>query len=164
MGIERSWKAASEAQIVLYLIDASIGVLRYDSQILSKLDPASTLIVGNKQDLMQDTQKRYPGWIYLSVKTSEGFEALYNTLRERVRGFSPEEAGVTMALNHRQMKCCEDVEEKLRQVQEALNSRLPLDVVTLSLTEALQKLDELQGRNSMEDVLTQVFSRFCVGK
>lgn len=164
MGIERSWKAASEAQIVLYLIDASVGVLRYDSQILSKLDPGNTITIGNKQDLMQADQKRYPGWIYLSVKTHQGFNILYEAIRDRIRSFSPEDSGVTIALNHRQIACCAAMEAKLQDVQEALSSNLPLDIVTLPLTEALQKLDELQGRNTMEDVLTEVFSQFCVGK
>ncbi|MEM0950668.1 MAG: tRNA uridine-5-carboxymethylaminomethyl(34) synthesis GTPase MnmE [Cyanobacteria bacterium P01_H01_bin.74] len=164
MGIERSWKAASEAHIVLYLVDASVGVLRYDTQILSKLDPGSTIAVGNKKDLMLDHQKKYGGWVYLSVKTQEGIPDLLNALKSKIQTLSPEESGVILALNERQIACCIAMEEKLQEAKEALDSELPLDLVTLPLTQSLKKLDELQGRDTTEDVLGEVFARFCVGK
>jgi len=164
MGIERSWQAASEAQIVLYLIDAPIGLLRYDTQILSKLDPRTTIVIGNKKDLLPKGHKVYANWIYASVKTREGLREIYEALQEKIRALSPEEDNMTISLNQRQIRCCEQVQENLLQAQEAIQSTLPLDVATLPLTDALRKLDELMGRDTTEEVLTNVFQRFCVGK
>ncbi len=164
MGIERSWQAASEAQIVIYLIDCSVGLLRYDTQILSKLEASNTLVVGNKKDLLRAGQKSYPNWIYVSVKTREGMDEIYAALQEKIRALSHEDTGLTISLNQRQVKCCFEVEECLKQAQQAIYSTLPLDVVTLPMTEALRKLDELMGRDTTEEVLTNVFQQFCVGK
>jgi tRNA modification GTPase len=164
MGIERSWQAASEAQIVLYLIDTSVGLLRYDTQILSKLDPQTTIVVGNKKDLLTAGHKIYSNWVYVSVKTRDGMNDIYEAIKQKIRGFAPEEEGFTISLNQRQLKCCEEVEERLYHAREALQSTLPLDLATLPMTEALRKLDELMGRDTTEEVLSNVFQRFCVGK
>jgi tRNA modification GTPase len=164
MGIERSWQAASEAQIVLYLVDTSVGLLRYDTQILSKLDPQTTIVVGNKKDLLTVGHKTYANWIYVSVKTRDGMNEIYAALQQKIRAFSHEDDGFTLSLNERQIRCCEEVEERLRVAHEAIHSTLPLDVVTLPMTEALRKLDELMGRDTTEEVLTNIFERFCVGK
>lgn len=164
MGIQRSWQAATEAQIVIYLIDCSVGLLRYDLQILSKLEASNTIVVGNKKDLLRPDQRVYPNWAYVSVKTREGMDAIYEALQEKIRSFSHEDTGLTISLNQRQIKCCIEVEECLSQAQEAIQSTLPLDVVTLPMTEALRKLDELMGRDTTEEVLTSVFQQFCVGK
>lgn len=164
MGIERSWQAASEAQIVLYLIDTSVGLLRYDTQILSKLDPQTTIVVGNKKDLLTPNHKVYSNWVYVSVKTRDGMNDIYAALQQKIRAFSHEDDGFTLSLNERQIRCCEEVEERLRVAHEAIHSTLPLDVVTLPMTEALRKLDELMGRDTTEEVLSNIFERFCVGK
>lgn len=164
MGIQRTWQAASEAHVVLYLVDVSVGLLRYDTQILSRLDPATTVVIGNKKDLLPLGHRQYANWLYLSVRTREGIEDIHNKLREKILGFSHDETGLTVSLNHRQIKCCVEVEERLRNAREALYADLPLDVVTVPLTEALRKLDELMGRDTAEEVLTSVFQQFCVGK
>lgn len=164
MGIERSWQAASEAQIVMYLIDVSVGLLRYDSQILAKLDPQNTIIIGNKKDLLPASQKIYSNWLYVSVKTRQGINSVYEALQDKIRQLSQDDSGMTISLNQRQLKCCIEVEEKLKDAQEALYSTLPLDLITLPLTEALQKLGELMGRDTTEEVLTHIFQKFCVGK
>lgn len=164
MGIERSWQAASEAQLVLYLIDCSVGLLRYDTQILSKLEASTTIVVGNKKDLIRSGQKIYPNWVYVSVKTREGMDELYEALRQKIQAFSHEDTEVIFSLNQRQVQCCEAIETSLIHAREALYSTLPLDLVTLPMTEALRKLDELMGRDTTEEVLTSVFQQFCVGK
>jgi tRNA modification GTPase len=164
MGIERTWQAANEAQIVLYLIDAPNGLLRYDTQILAKLDPQTTIVIGNKKDLLPLGHKIYANWIYASVKTREGLNEIFQALQHKIRSLSPEDEHMSISLNQRQLHCCEHVQEHLMHAREAIHTTLPLDVVTMPLTDALRKLDELMGRDTTEEVLTYVFQRFCVGK
>jgi tRNA modification GTPase len=165
MGIERSWQAASEAQIVLYLIDTSVGLLRYDHQVLSRLNLENTIIVGNKVDIRRPDSKMYADWVYVSARTGEDIQALLELLGRKVRHITHEESGMGLSLNQRQVACCQAVEECLRQAAVALdNPSTPLDIVTVPLTDALRKLDELLGRDTGEEVLTRVFQQFCVGK
>jgi tRNA modification GTPase len=131
---------------------------------LSKLDPRTTIVVGNKKDLLPRGHKVYANWIYASVKTREGMSEIFEALQQKIRALSPEDDNMAISLNQRQIRCCEQVHENLLQAQEAIRSTLPLDVVTLPMTDALRKLDELMGRDTTEEVLTNVFQRFCVGK
>lgn len=164
MGIERSWQAASEAQVVLYLIDASVGMLRYDAQVLSRLDADNTIVIGNKKDLVPASNTR-PDWIYISARTGEGLDTLIEAIRGKIRSLTPEETGMSVALNQRQIACCDGIEECLAQGGEVLeNPALPLDLVTVPLTDALRQVDELMGRDTGEEVLSSVFAQFCVGK
>lgn len=164
MGIERSWQAAHEAHFIFYVIDASLGLLRYDAQILARLDPQTTLIIGNKKDLIE-SHKPHPGWFYISARTGEGLEEIYRELERMIREMAQEDTGFSLSLNQRQVACCEAVEESLRAAHEALSQPVtPLDIVTVPITEALGKLDELMGRDTAEEVLTSVFAQFCVGK
>ena len=164
MGIARSWQAAEEAQVILYLVDASVGLLRYDRQVLSRLDSEATLVVGNKRDLLNG-RSAPDGWIMLSARTGEGMEALYDALRRRIHRISPEDADVVLSLNRRQIECCQAIQRSLMQTADDLgNVHTPLDVVTIPLTEALRTLDELMGRDTSEEVLSRVFQQFCVGK
>ncbi len=164
MGIERSWQAAEAAHFIFYVVDATVGLLRYDTQILSRLDPRTTLIIGNKKDLIADL-KPHPGWYYISARTGEGIEAIHTELERMIRNQASEDTGVSLSLNQRQVACCEAVAESLHVAWEALaNPATPLDIVTIPLTEALGKLDELMGRDTAEEVLSSVFSQFCVGK
>lgn len=165
MGIERSWQAASEAQIVLYLIDTSVGLLRYDHQVLSRLNPENTIIVGNKNDIRRPGSKVFVEWIYVSARTGEDIQALIALLGEKVRSITHEESGVSLALNRRQVMCCRGVEECLLQARATLEDpAMPVDIVTVPITDALRRLDELMGRDTAEEVLTHVFQEFCVGK
>lgn len=164
MGIERSWQAADAAQLVIYMVDATTGLQPYDTQILEKLDPNTTLMVANKNDLA-NTQTTGENWLSLSTRTGNGMDTLLSVLREKIRAITHEETGMALALNQRQLTCCEAVIEALRHARHALHDpHLPIDLVTVPLTDALRKLDELMGRDTTEEVLTSVFNQFCVGK
>jgi tRNA modification GTPase len=165
MGIERSWQAASEANLVLYLIDTSVGLLRYDHQVLSRLNPDNIIIVGNKNDIRRADSKVYPDWIYISARTGEDIQKLMDMLAEKVRNITHEESDLGISLNDRQIACCHALEKCLLQAYKALdNDGMPIDIVTVPITDALRKIDELMGRDTSEEVLSEVFKRFCVGK
>jgi tRNA modification GTPase len=165
MGIERSWQTASEANIVLYLIDSSVGLLRYDQQVLARLNPENVIVVGNKSDIRRVDSKTYADWVYISARTGEDVQKLLELLAEKVRLITHEESDLGLSLNARQIICCQGLEASLLQAYKALDDEgMPLDIVTVPMTEALMKLDELMGRDTSEEVLSEVFKQFCVGK
>ncbi len=163
LGIERSWQAATEAQAVLYIYDATLGLQAEDRHVLDKLKHPACQLVANKID--QITTPLEVDGLPLSAMTGQHLDHLFQWLESQIAHQTGEEGQSTLSLNHRQRHCLEEIYQQLRHAQETLrNPSYPLDLVTVPITEALRKLDELMGRDTAEEVLSSVFSQFCVGK
>lgn len=164
MGIERSWQAADDAHAIIYVYDATIGLSNEDRRILDKLPHPGKLIAANKTDQLNG--KRLPDeHLALSVIEGSGLSAIYDWLEAQVTACQPESDLSGISLNQRQLACISAVRDNLEQAAETLaQAHLPLDLVTIPFTEALRQLDRLMGRDTTEEVLDEVFSRFCVGK
>lgn len=170
MGIERSWQAAEEAEAVLYVYDVGVGLGEEDLRILARLEqsPAQGHVVrvANKVDQAATGFIVPEGTLSVSAARGQGLAGIFGWLEQVVGGWQSEQAGeAAVSLNYRQLGCLAAVRENLEQAREDLrDAALPIDLVTVPLTEALRKLDELMGRDTAEEVLTSVFSQFCVGK
>ncbi|MBY0402778.1 MAG: tRNA uridine-5-carboxymethylaminomethyl(34) synthesis GTPase MnmE [Cyanobacteria bacterium] len=192
IGIERTWQAAQEADAILYVYDVTQGLQSLDESILQKLHsssgyfsepckssasssvpPVPVLILANKLDQLE-TSAILPslgeGIRGISVKTGEGLPEVFQWLESVINGLTAQAKTadsqlMALSLNQRQQGClrafCSHIHETLDVLQ---GKHLPIDVATVPLTDALKKLDELTGRDTNEEVLTQVFSQFCVGK
>ncbi len=164
LGIERSWQAADDAQAVIYVYDATVGLGDEDRRILEKLPHPGRLIAANKIDRLNGSP-RSADHLALSAVHGTGIEAVYDWLKTQVDACGPEGDLLDISLNQRQLACIGAVRDNLEQAAETLGQpHLPLDLASLPLTEALRQLDRLMGRDTTEEVLDEVFSRFCVGK
>ncbi|MEB3206623.1 MAG: tRNA uridine-5-carboxymethylaminomethyl(34) synthesis GTPase MnmE [Vampirovibrionales bacterium] len=192
IGIERSWQAASEADLWLYVVDATACKNNHlndlDSetlQTLHALKPQTpTLIVMNQVDRLStpmacQTVSMPDEAIQLSATTGEGLGQVQTWICKHLElllteNSSPLEADATSELNRRQARLCltQRQSDTLRRAQTALlqaehtlaEFSLPLDIVTVSFSEGLHALGALLGTDSVEAVLDDVFSKFCVGK
>jgi tRNA modification GTPase len=167
MGIERSWQAAESAQAILYVYDVTQGLCAEDERILSRLPSARVLRLANKMDRANGHQPLSAQDRPVSAQSGQGLEGVLHWLEGQITADAQaaDEAALAIALNQRQRQCLASVRENLVHAQETLRSRhLPLDIVTVPLTDALRNLDALMGRDTAEDVLTSVFQQFCVGK
>jgi tRNA modification GTPase len=176
LGIERSWQAAHSAQAIVYLIDsttlAGLPVGHWpelDQDHLTHLPPTvPCLIVATKTDLLTPEQhKALPGVVLpLSSVTGQGMTDIWQWLDNTVQqglASAPQDRFIT--LNHRQTECLTEAMAQLKIAHSTLeHPALPIDVVTVPLSQALVHLDALTGFDTTEDVLEQVFRRFCVGK
>jgi tRNA modification GTPase len=174
LGIERTWLVADEAHLVLYLVEARqlIGLAEGvfpepDAEPITRLPQGTPrLMLANKSDLMADKPLLRADVMPISALTGEGMAELIAWLSRQIRQLAGGEAEADrVALNHRQTACLERMIESLMQAESDLaEPSLPLDVVTVPLTDALRQLDALMGRDTAEEVLDSVFSQFCVGK
>jgi len=163
LGIERTWQAATAAQAVIYVYDAGVGLRAEDKAALEKLPHDHLLTVANKSDLLNGklaTAKH----LHVSVKNGEGVSAVYRFLEE-IAGDPTLDMSAALMLNRRQEACLQGILENLALADETVREeKNPLDLLTVPLTDALLKIDELTGRDTREEVLDSVFSQFCVGK
>jgi tRNA modification GTPase len=163
-GIERTWRAAESANIALILVDSTRGISEKEASILNRLSKDTLKIwVHNKLDL-SDQQPRHmviqdQTHIFLSAKTGAGLDILKTTLFNLV-GYQSTGEGVFMA-RARHLKALEIVNNHL---QTAIDHIKFSEIVAEELKLAQGSLNSITGEFTPDDLLGEIFSRFCIGK
>lgn len=171
-GIVRSLRAAQQAYIILYLVDASQSEAEVASQLQQlglqvDLSQKQLLLIINKIDTVSTTPS-YPNTLVadtLSLSAREGthLELLKEKLVNLVaRNQAQEEAPLLTNLRH--YEALQRLSESLLHVQEGIDADLSADLVAIDLREALYYLGSVTGQVSSDEVLGSIFSRFCIGK
>ena len=164
MGIARTHQTLSRADLILLLLDASRGMTAGDEAILAGL-PAEIprLLVYNKADLLTvkatDNAETHGPFVFVSAKTGEGLEELLSKLLDAV-GWRDQESGSFMA-RERHLRALALAQTHLCQAQTVL-ATAELFAEELRLTQ--NALNEITGEFSSDDLLGEIFSRFCIGK
>jgi tRNA modification GTPase len=161
MGIARTWAAVGQAGIALLLVDSQHGLGTEERAIIEKLPAGITRItVHNKIDLSAEKPRCETGTeIWLSAKTGEGIDLLQVELL-RVAGWQPAGEGGFMA-RRRHLDALGRAQSHLRMVLE-LSGQLELQAEELRL--AQEALSDITGEFTPDDLLGEIFSRFCIGK
>lgn len=169
MGIKRAIAAAVQADIILYVHDAtrSFADALADMQALQdagvQLKGKHLWIVCNKMDL-PDAADPTPGYgIAVSSKLGTGLEKLRQAMVKAVSG-DMASANDTLLSNARHYDALGRADNALRQVAKGLADGMPADLVATDLRDALYHLGTITGEVSNDEVLGNIFSRFCVGK
>lgn len=161
MGIARTWQAVERADVALLLVDASHGVSEREAAILSRLPAIPRLTVHNKIDLAGDIARvsTVGDEVWLSAKSGLGVDLLRQRLRE-LAGWQAVGEGVFMARSRH----LEALRQATMHLAEA-RARLPeLDLFAEELRLAQNTLSTITGEFSADDLLGEIFSRFCIGK
>ena len=159
IGIEYSKQSADEADLVLFLYDASKGMNDDDKAILDLIKGKNHIVIANKSDLISEKQE---GIFYLSTRTKEGLDELKNQIKEVSYNFSLEDT--EFVTNKRQQDCLERCRESLVQALEAAKIHQLQDLISIDLKSALLFLDEITGEVITDDILNNIFDHFCIGK
>jgi len=163
-GIARTWRALENANVALLLVDAAHGITESEKSLLGRLPSFLPRVwVHNKIDLGPESPKfeERDGdtHIYLSAKTGAGMDLLRSQLLKLV-GWRPSGEGVFMA-RARHLLALEMVEKNL--AQSALLLTQP-ELLAEELRQAQESLNTITGEFTPDDLLGEIFSRFCIGK
>ncbi len=160
MGIERTWQAVERAGIALLLVDSQHGLGDPERAIISGLPQGiAHITVHNKIDLSGEPVRAGAREIWLSAKTGAGLDALRVELL-KLAGWQPAGEGGFMARS-RHLDALVRAQARLQLAQE-LPGRLELQAEELRLAQAV--LSEITGEFTPDDLLGEIFSRFCIGK
>lgn len=159
IGIEYSKQSADEADLVLFIYDASRGMDGEDKAILDLIKNKTHLIIANKCDLIQN---KIENAINISVETGLGIEDLKNKIKEIVCNFSSDDT--EFITNKRQQDCLEKCRESLTNALNAAKMNELQDLISIDLKSALLYLDEITGEVITDEILENIFSHFCIGK
>ena len=163
-GIARTWRALENANVALLLVDAAHGITETEKSILGRLPPVLPRVwVHNKIDLVADSPKcvEQDGdtHIHLSAKTGVGMDLLRSQLL-KLAGWQPSGEGVFMA-RARHLLALEMVEKNLAQSTLLLTQP---ELLAEELRQAQESLNSITGEFTPDDLLGEIFSRFCIGK
>lgn len=159
IGIEYSKQSADEADLILFLYDASKGLNEDDKTILDLIKDKNHIIIANKSDL---TETRNADTFYLSTVTKEGLDELKDKIKQTAYNFSLEDT--EFVTNNRQQDCLEKCRTSLIQALEAAKINELQDLISIDLKSALLFLDEITGEVITDDILNNIFDHFCIGK
>ncbi len=163
-GIRRSRAAMESSQWILLLADARVGWLPADQKILDSLDSARCTIIWNKLDLVEHPPHLPTGCkqISISARTGHGLEQLEQHLSASLGGVPPEASVFSARTRH--LQALEDCHEALLAGVRLLELAGPEELLAQSLREAAYALSRVTGEMGVEEILGEIFSRFCIGK
>lgn len=163
LGVERTQQSMRQADLILVLLDANKGITAQDEKILSELPTGiPRLLAFNKIDLIsadKSALNEEDGNIYLSVKTGAGMDVLRNQLL-RTLGWRDQESGAFMA-RARHLQALMQAKNHLALACEEVAR---VELFAEELRNAQQMLNEITGEFTSDDLLGEIFSRFCIGK
>jgi tRNA modification GTPase len=164
IGIQRAWREIHRADLALLVVDATVGISDADLKILSELpDGLKKINIFNKIDILGRQPAELQGTgvteIWLSAKTGQGLDLLRAALL-RCIGWQPTEEG-TFSARERHVRALRESEASLIR---ATNVSGSLELIAEELRLAQHSFAQITGKISADDLLGEIFSRFCIGK
>ncbi|OFI47613.1 tRNA uridine-5-carboxymethylaminomethyl(34) synthesis GTPase MnmE [Floricoccus penangensis] len=170
IGVERSRKALSEADLVLLVLNSGEKLTDQDLSLLELSQNSNRIIVLNKTDLPQEIETEKiaefdPNYIEISVLKDENVDKI----EEQINEMFFENAGIveqdaTYLSNTRHIALIEQALDSLKAVNDGLDMGLPVDLVQVDMTRTWEILGEITGDSAPDELITQLFSQFCLGK
>ncbi|MEN3042755.1 MAG: tRNA uridine-5-carboxymethylaminomethyl(34) synthesis GTPase MnmE [Fervidobacterium sp.] len=162
IGIEKALKEAEKSDIVIFLLDATTGFTENDEYISKIIKNERVLYVWNKVDV-GDKIVELGNNVKISAVTGDGIRELEERIIEMVTPLI-RDGELSHITSKRQLEYMKKVKLHLDKCINGLKNGLPLDIVSIDLRESLIILDEITGRSFKEDLIDNIFSKFCVGK
>lgn len=164
LGVERSYRAAADADLLLVVIDGAKELSTDDQAILAGADSAKHIVALNKSDLPQRRQSLNSSQVvHVSAVTGEGLDELAAAILEPFGNVDSEAAGLLITdSRHFDLLC--RAEQSLKDSRELLNQGASEELVLVGLHNALRFLGEITGETTADDILAEIFSTFCIGK
>lgn len=171
IGVERSKQVSKEADLILMLTDVYTGITKDDQAILESIQDKPIIYICNKIDLKKDFNEamvmkyfRKEAVVFISALEQRGIDELKIKMKEMIlKGQSGLNTQVTLS-NQRQKQALLYAIQSLNRVIEAIKQGMPEDCLAIDLHEAYGHLGMIVGDSLKEEIIDQLFSRFCLGK
>ncbi len=170
IGVEKAIDSAKDADLVLFVVDSSVPLDENDREIMELLKDKKTIVLLNKADLEQavdeDDLKNTAGHPVISVSAKE--EQGIDLLEDKIKGLFfqgglefNDEIYIT---NARHKAALEEARKSLEMVENSIEMQMPEDFFSIDLMNAYEALGRIIGESAGEDLVNEIFSKFCTGK
>lgn len=171
IGIEKSKKMAQDADLIIAIFDSSKDLDEDDLQILDLIKNKKNIIILNKIDLKtkineenEEIKKVSSNIIKISALNKIGIEELGNKISELFNLGQINFDNEMVITNVRHKNLISSAIKNLKQARIAIDEKMPLDIVTISIKNIISCMNEITGDNTSEDIINEIFSKFCLGK
>ena len=171
IGVERSRKALSESDLILLVLNQSEPLTREDEQLLEATKGLKRIVLLNKTDLPQKLEKEeLDQWLEdepvfaVSVAKNDGLDQLETAIADLFFGGQTGERDATYVSNTRHIALLEKASISLAEVVAGIEAGMPVDLVQIDMTRCWDYLGEVVGDSVQDELITQLFSQFCLGK
>lgn len=171
IGVEKSRRLLQDAELVICVVDGSEGLTAEDEEILQTASEKPCVIIVNKSDLEIDTtlqqlQERFgiDKVMPLSARTNEGIDRFAAWLKNYVYGSEGTLSDGVYVQNARHEELLRQALQSLQDAQRAAQERLPYDCIVIDVRNAIDLLGEITGDTVQDEIINEIFARFCIGK
>lgn len=170
IGVERSKKAVESADLVLLLLDSSRELSEEDKNLLEFTNGKKRIIILNKSDLGAKISREMIAEItdspiiVTSILQKENLNKLEEEIEKLFFSGIENSANQVMVTNQRQAGLLQKAKQSLFDVVSGVDDAMPLDLVQIDLKDAWDTLGEITGESAPDELITELFSQFCLGK
>ncbi|WP_303750655.1 tRNA uridine-5-carboxymethylaminomethyl(34) synthesis GTPase MnmE [Staphylococcus aureus] len=171
IGVERSRKALSQADLILFVLNNNEALTQEDYTLYEVVKNADVIVIVNKMDLEQNIDinevKDMIGdtpLIQTSMLKQEGIDELEIQIRDLFFGGEVQNQDMTYVSNSRHISLLKQARQTIQDAIDAAESGVPMDMVQIDLTRTWEILGEIIGETASDELIDQLFSQFCLGK
>ncbi len=166
IGVEKSLSLIKEADLVIVVLNNNEKLTKEDEEILEKTKNKPRIVVVNKIDLKPKLKlpKEVSNIVETSTIKNSGIEELKEKIKELFNIEQIKTKDYTYLSNSRQISLAKKAYKELKQAEEALENKVPIDLVEIDLKDAFDTLGEIIGETYSDEIIDNLFKNFCVGK
>ncbi len=171
IGINKSKEAADKADFVIVIIDSSKDLSQEDKEILNIVKNKKGVILLNKNDLVskinnEEIEKYSDGKQILSISAlnKEGIDKLFNVISNMYKFNEIEIDDSVTITNNRHKVAINNMIENVDKSIKTINDKMPIDIITINITNILTEIGKITGESVSEDIINEIFKKFCLGK
>jgi tRNA modification GTPase len=171
IGVERTKLAIEEAEVVIFVVDVSMPMTQEDYDILELIKGKKVIVVANKIDkgINEDVNKligifEQESIVKMSVKQKIGIEELEVKIKDLVYHGQASVSKNKMVTNIRHKDLLDKALDGVSRAMDGLKNGVPIDLLSVDIKEAWRRLGQITGDVVEEDIINEIFSKFCIGK
>ena len=165
IGIEKSIKKINDSDLILFVIDSSDSFDKEDEEVLDKIKDKKVLVVYNKIDLGKNKNKKLEKYDSIEMSTKNGdIEVLKDKIVELFNLNDIKNSDYTYISNARQIGLLNNCLNIINDIKKELKSDTPVDLMEINIKLLWETLGEITGSVYKDDLLDEIFSKFCLGK
>ena len=171
IGVKKALKLINEADLIIDIIDNSKELKKEDIEILEMLKQRKAIILLNKIDngdnhleKSKEIQETGKSIIKISTKTKQGIDELYKKILEMFKLNEIEIETGSMITNIRHKNQIHKAILAIEEAENVLEQEMPIDLISVPIKQSLEELSIITGENVTEDIISEIFSKFCLGK
>ncbi|MDD2401711.1 MAG: tRNA uridine-5-carboxymethylaminomethyl(34) synthesis GTPase MnmE [Clostridia bacterium] len=174
IGVEKTKEAIKNADLIIYIFDVMKGICEEDISNLNSLDKSKVIVLANKLDLLntnssikkEEINKRLDDYrvLFISATKKIGISELEYEIKDMFFDGKVEINDEATISNIRQKVALEKAHQSLQSASLSISKGLPLNVISIDITNALVNLQEITGEALDENIIDKIFSKFCLGK